>query len=87
MLIVINTCFTPKFITGLQAGITNCSVNYSKLVFSDQIDSQFGYMPGTPTSAEPPLFDNRFYFDAGLGINLTVSNFNIGGAFPLSYFI
>jgi type IX secretion system PorP/SprF family membrane protein len=65
---------------GLQAGITNRSVNYGKLVFSDQIDPQFGYIPSTPTSAEPPLFDNRFYFDAGLGINLAVSSFNIGGA-------
>jgi type IX secretion system PorP/SprF family membrane protein len=65
---------------GLQAGITNRSVNYGKLVFSDQIDPQFGYIPGTPTSAEPPLFDNRFYFDAGAGINLALSEFNIGGA-------
>ena len=65
---------------GLQAGITNRSVNYGKLIFSDQIDPQFGYIPGAPTSAEPPLFDNRFYFDAGVGINLAVSSFNIGGA-------
>jgi type IX secretion system PorP/SprF family membrane protein len=65
---------------GLQAGVTNRSVNYSKLIFSDQIDPQFGYIPGTPTAAEPPLFDNRFYFDAGAGINLAVSDFNIGGA-------
>ena len=65
---------------GLQAGITNRSVNYGKLIFSDQIDPQFGYIPGAPTSAEPPLFDNRFYLDAGVGINLAVSSFNIGGA-------
>ncbi|MEZ2336746.1 PorP/SprF family type IX secretion system membrane protein [Mucilaginibacter sp. RCC_168] len=65
---------------GLQAGITNRSVNYGKLVFSDQIDPQFGYVPGTPTAAEPPLFDNRYYFDAGAGINLVISDFNIGGA-------
>lgn len=65
---------------GLQAGITNRSVNYSKLIFSDQIDPQFGYIPGAPTAAEPPLFDNRYYFDAGAGINLVVGDFNIGGA-------
>jgi len=65
---------------GLQAGITNRSVDFSKLVFGDQIDPRLGYVPGTPTAADPPLFNNKFYFDAGAGINLTAGNFNIGGA-------
>lgn len=65
---------------GLQAGVTNRSVDYSKLVFSDQIDPRLGYIPGLPTSAEAPLFNNKFYFDSGAGVNLTVGELNIGGA-------
>lgn len=65
---------------GLQAGITNRSVDFSKLVFGDQIDPRLGYIPGSVTGADKPDFNNRFYFDSGVGINLTLKNFNIGGA-------
>ena len=65
---------------GLQAGVTNRSVDFGKLVFGDQIDPRLGYIPGSASSADLPLFNNRFYFDSGAGINLTVGEFNIGGA-------
>src|SRR6185437_5127355 len=32
---------------GLQAGITNRSINFGKLIFGDQIDPRFGYIPGS----------------------------------------
>ncbi|RKR83003.1 type IX secretion system PorP/SprF family membrane protein [Mucilaginibacter gracilis] len=63
---------------GLQAGFTNRTVDWSKLVFSDQIDSRLGYIPGTPTSAETPLFNNKYYFDSGLGVNLVTGNLMVG---------
>ncbi|MFA6085305.1 PorP/SprF family type IX secretion system membrane protein [Mucilaginibacter sp.] len=65
---------------GLQAGVTNRSIDYGKLVFSDQIDPRLGYIPGSVSAAEPPLYNNKFYFDSGAGINLTAGNFNLGGA-------
>ncbi|TWR26157.1 type IX secretion system membrane protein PorP/SprF [Mucilaginibacter achroorhodeus] len=63
---------------GLQAGVTNRSVDFSKLVFGDQIDPNLGYIPGSTSGADRPDFNNRFFFDAGAGINLTLKNFNIG---------
>ncbi|WP_233138218.1 PorP/SprF family type IX secretion system membrane protein [Mucilaginibacter sp. MD40] len=65
---------------GLQAGVTNRSVDYSKLVFGDQIDPSTGFIPGSTTGADNPQFNNKFFFDAGAGVNLTLKNFNIGGA-------
>jgi type IX secretion system PorP/SprF family membrane protein len=65
---------------GLQAGVTNRSVDFSKLVFGDQIDPSLGYIPGSTTGADKPDFNNKFFFDAGAGINLTLKNLNIGGA-------
>ncbi|GGH06109.1 PorP/SprF family type IX secretion system membrane protein [Mucilaginibacter phyllosphaerae] len=65
---------------GLQAGVTNRSVDFSKLAFGDQIDPRLGYIPGSETGADKPAFNNKFYFDAGAGINLTLKSFNIGGA-------
>lgn len=65
---------------GLQAGVTNRSVDFSKLVFGDQVDPRLGYVPGLETGADKPAFNNKFYFDSGVGINLTLKNFNIGGA-------
>lgn len=64
---------------GLQAGVTNRTIDFSKLVFGDQLDSRVGYT-GSATSAERPAFDNRFYFDSGAGINLVAGNFMIGSA-------
>ena len=65
---------------GLQAGITNRSLDFSKLVFGDQIDPRLGFIPGSTSAIETPAFNNRFYFDSGVGINLTAGEFNIGGA-------
>ncbi|MFD0794146.1 PorP/SprF family type IX secretion system membrane protein [Mucilaginibacter litoreus] len=65
---------------GIQAGVTNRSIDYSKLVFGDQIDPSLGYIPGSVSGADRPDFNNKFYFDAGAGINLTLKSFNIGGA-------
>jgi type IX secretion system PorP/SprF family membrane protein len=65
---------------GIQAGVTNRSVDFSKLAFGDQIDPSLGYIPGSVTGADKPEFNNKFYFDSGAGINLTLKNFNIGGA-------
>jgi type IX secretion system PorP/SprF family membrane protein len=65
---------------GLQAGVTNRSINFDKLVFNDQIDPRLGYIPGSTTNADRPAYDNKFYFDAGAGINLALRDFNIGGA-------
>lgn len=65
---------------GLQAGVSNRSIDYSKLIFGDQIDPRLGYIPGSSTSADLPQFNNKFYFDSGAGINLVVGEFMIGGA-------
>lgn len=65
---------------GLQAGVTNRSVDYTKLIFSDQIDPRLGYIPGSVSGADAALFNNKFYFDSGAGINLTAGKFNIGAA-------
>jgi type IX secretion system PorP/SprF family membrane protein len=65
---------------GLQAGIVNRTIDYSKLVFDDQIDSRLGFIPGSISAASTIPFNNKFYFDSGAGINLVVGDFNIGGA-------
>ncbi len=44
---------------GLQAGISNQTIDWSKLIFGDQIDPQFGYIPGSVSAAEPPEFNNK----------------------------
>lgn len=38
---------------GIQAGITSRQIDWSKLVFSDQIDMRLGYIPGSVSSAQP----------------------------------
>lgn len=65
---------------GLQAGITNRTIDYNKLVFDDQIDPRLGFIPGTVSAAEAVPFNNKFYFDSGAGINLVIGDFNIGSA-------
>jgi len=62
---------------GVQAGMTNRRVDYSKLVFSDQIDGK-GIIPGGITEATYPINNNRYFFDAGAGINLVNGNFMAG---------
>jgi len=63
---------------GLQAGVGNSKIDYSKLIFDDQIDPQFGIIPGATSSADALPFNNKYYFDAGAGINLVVGNFMVG---------
>jgi type IX secretion system PorP/SprF family membrane protein len=65
---------------GLQAGITNRAVDYSKLVFSDQIDSRMGYIPGSTSSAEALQFNSKYFFDSGFGTNLVIHDWMIGAA-------
>ncbi|MES2277474.1 MAG: PorP/SprF family type IX secretion system membrane protein [Bacteroidota bacterium] len=66
---------------GLQAGVTNRNIDFNNLVFSDQIDPRLGFDPSLLTSAEPPVYNNKFYFDAGAGVNLVSGNFMAGAAF------
>jgi len=65
---------------GLQAGIGNRTVDRNKLVFGDQIDPRLGYVPGTVSGADLSQFTNKYYFDAGAGINLVVGQFMVGSA-------
>jgi type IX secretion system PorP/SprF family membrane protein len=63
---------------GLQAGFTNRKIDYSKLIFDDQIDPGLGIIPGSTSSATDLPFNNKFYFDSGIGTNLVIGEFNIG---------
>lgn len=65
---------------GIQAGFTNRQIDWSKLVFSDQIDQRLGYIPGNASSAQIPDMSNKFYFDAAAGINIVYHDFMIGSA-------
>lgn len=65
---------------GLQAGVTNRTIDWSKLVFSDQIDSRLGYMDNYISSADMPSFNSKYYFDSGAGVNLVTGNFMVGTA-------
>jgi type IX secretion system PorP/SprF family membrane protein len=65
---------------GLQVGIANRAIDYSKLVFDDQIDPRLGFIPGSTSAAGALPFNNKFYFDSGAGINLVIGDFDIGGA-------
>jgi type IX secretion system PorP/SprF family membrane protein len=65
---------------GLQAGITDRSIDFSKLVFDDQIDPSTGIIPGAVSAADALPFNNKFYFDSGAGVNLSTGDFNVGVA-------
>lgn len=65
---------------GIQAGFTNRKIDWDKLVFSDQIDPRLGYIQGLPSAAEIPGASNKFYFDAGGGVNVVYRDFMIGAA-------
>lgn len=65
---------------GLQAGITNRVIDYSKLVFGDQIDPTLGIISGSSSAAGALPYNNKFYFDSGIGTNLVIGDFNIGAA-------
>ncbi len=63
---------------GLQAGFTNRSIDWSKLVFLDQIDRRIGYIPGSVSSAQLPDMSNKFFFDPAAGANFVYRNFMLG---------
>lgn len=65
---------------GLQAGLTNRTIDWSKLVFGDQLDPRLGFIPGSVSAAAQPSFNSKFYFDAGGGINLVAGEFDVGAA-------
>lgn len=65
---------------GLQAGIGSRGIDQSKLVFGDQIDPRYGYIPGSSTAADLSSLSTKYYFDAGAGVNLVVGQFMIGSA-------
>ncbi len=64
---------------GMQAGITNRQMDFSKLVFSDQLDSRLGFESGT-SLAEQPYNDNKYYFDAGAGVNFVMGSTMLGAS-------
>lgn len=66
---------------GIQGGVTSRSIEYGKLIFSDQIDLNSGYIPGMTTSADLPQFNTRYFFDAGAGTNFIMHNLMIGASF------
>lgn len=65
---------------GLQGGVTNRVIDWSKLIFDDQLDQNIGIIPGQNTSAEAPAFNNKYYFDSGAGVSLTLNRLLLGGA-------
>jgi len=65
---------------GLQAGFTNRGIDWSKLVFSDQIDRRLGYIPGSISTADLPEVSNKFFFDPALGVNFVYRNAMLGAA-------
>lgn len=65
---------------GVQAGFTNRRIDWSRLVFSDQLDMRLGYMPGSTSSAQLPDANRKFYFDAAGGLNLVYRGFMFGAA-------
>lgn len=74
-----NDDFVTSF--GLQAGVTNRSISWNRLVFSDQIDPRLGYLPGSSSSADVPDNSNKYFFDAAAGINFVAKRFMIGASF------
>jgi len=64
---------------GLQAGVANRSINYSKLYFSDQIDNT-GIIPGSVSGVDIALNNNKYFADFAAGfIYYYRENLMIGG--------
>ncbi|WP_423145939.1 PorP/SprF family type IX secretion system membrane protein [Rubrolithibacter danxiaensis] len=63
---------------GIQGGFTNSRIDFSKLIFSDQIDPSTGYTE-VPSEASQ-LNNNVYYFDAGAGVNFVIKNAMIGAS-------
>ena len=56
------------FVTGgLQFGMVQRRIDYSQLLFSDQIN-QNGVIPGSVSAADPPIFNKRWYPDFSGGV-------------------
>jgi len=66
---------------GIQAGFTNRSITWSKLIFADQIDMRLGYLPGSVSAAELPDVSNKFFFDAAGGTNIVYKSMMLGASF------
>jgi type IX secretion system PorP/SprF family membrane protein len=66
---------------GIQAGFTNRTITWDKLVFGDQIDMRLGYIPGSVSGAEMPDVSNKFFFDAAAGVNVVYKAFMAGASF------
>ncbi len=66
---------------GIQAGLTNRTIDWSKLVFGDQVDMRLGYIPGSVSSAEFPDMTSKYFFDAAAGINMVYKSFMVGASF------
>ena len=64
---------------GLQAGLTNRQMDFSKLVFSDQLDSRLGF-ESSASQAEQPFSDSKYYFDSGAGVNFVVGSAMLGAS-------
>ncbi|EHQ28676.1 PorP/SprF family type IX secretion system membrane protein [Mucilaginibacter paludis] len=64
---------------GLQAGMTNRKVDQGRLVYLDQLNDQ-GIIPGGTSAGALPELNNRFFFDAGAGVNLVLGDMMIGAS-------
>lgn len=65
---------------GIQAGFTNRNIDWSKLVFGDQIDRRTGYIPGSISSAQLPDISSKFFFDPAAGVNFIYRNAMVGAS-------
>ncbi len=64
---------------GLQAGIANRAINYSKLYFTDQIDNT-GIIPGAVSGVDIALNNNKYFADFAAGFLLYYrDNWMFGG--------
>lgn len=59
---------SPWIFTGaLQVGMAQTAIDYSQLVFADQIN-QNGYIPGSISAADVPIYNKRWYPDFAGGL-------------------
>lgn len=62
----------------VQGGVSSRSIDYSRLIFYDQISRQLGYVPGTPTQADLPVNNNRLFGDFGAGLAVVTKDLLLG---------
>lgn len=65
---------------GLQTGLTKRKIDFKNILFGDQIDPIKGIMPGSVSEASLPDLNNKYFFDAGAGVNLVAGNFMVGAS-------